>query len=141
MRAHTANPAPPVTELLGHHDRRYSNRTPILFSGTYSCVSIGQMLIADSVATNLHRAGLIHGNRSVTPGMDMALFVDLPGAEEPLCIVQSQASWVAEFQYGVALGLDVGREESFPIVFGRSHSPSNRDGGIRDHSRNKEVFS
>src|SRR5215813_11606563 len=58
MRAHTANSAPPVNELLGHLDRRYSNRTPILFSVPYSCVSAGQMLIADSIAINLHRAGL-----------------------------------------------------------------------------------
>ena len=63
------------------------------------------MLIADGVITNLSRCGIgIRGNRSVIPGMDMALFVDLPGVEEPLCIAQSQVCWVAGFRFGVALG-------------------------------------
>lgn len=36
--------------------------------------------------------------------MDMALFVDIPGVDEPLCIAQSQVSWVVGFRFGVALG-------------------------------------
>jgi hypothetical protein len=63
------------------------------------------MLIGDGVATNLSRGGIgIRGKRSVIPGMGMALFVDLPGIEEPLCIAQSQVCWVAGFRFGVALG-------------------------------------
>ena len=63
------------------------------------------MLIGDGVITNLSSGGIgIRGNQAVTPGMEMALFVDLPGVEEPLCIAQSQVSWVAGFRFGVALG-------------------------------------
>ncbi len=37
--------------------------------------------------------------------MEMALFIDLPGLEEPLCIAQSGVcSWVAGHRFGVALG-------------------------------------
>jgi hypothetical protein len=105
MRAHTATPVPSVAQLLDHPERRHGNRTPALFSLLYSGMSTGQMLIGDGVVTNLSRGGIgIRGTRSVTPGMDMALFVDLPGVEEPLCIPQSRVSWVAGFRFGVALG-------------------------------------
>ena len=95
MSAHTANPGAPVTEFFAHLDCRSDNQTPVLFSWLYPGMSTGQMLLADSVATNLHPAGsaFMKINRSVTRGMDMALFfVDLPGAEEPLCMAQSQVA-------------------------------------------------
>ena len=105
MRAHTTTPVPPVAQPLGHPEHRHGNRTPAFFSLLYSGMSTGQMLIADGVVTNLSRGGFgIRGNRSVIPGMDMALFVDLPGVEEPLCIAQNQVSWVEGFRFGVALG-------------------------------------
>ena len=105
MRAHTATPVPPAAQHLHHSDRRHGNRTPALFSLLYSGMSTGQMLIGDGLVTNLSRGGIgIRGNHSVTPGMDMALFVDLPGMNEPLWIAQSRVSWVAGFRFGVALG-------------------------------------
>ena len=118
MRAHTATPIPPVAQLLGHPDRRHGNRTPALFSLLYSGMSTGQMLIGDGVATNLSRGGIgIRGNRSVTPGMEMTLFVDLPGVEEPLCIPQSRVSWVAGFRFGVALGTLTLEQKKYLHVF------------------------
>ena len=105
MRAHSTIPVPPVAQPLGHPERRHGNRTPAFFSLLHSGMSTSQMLIADGVVTDLSRSGIgIRGNRSGIPGMDMALSVDLPGLEEPLCIAQSQACWVAEFRFGVALG-------------------------------------
>ena len=105
MRAHTTTPVPSVAQPLGRSERRHGNRTPAVLSLLYSGMNTGQMLIGDGVVTNLSRGGIgIRGNRSVIPGMDMALFVDLPGLEEPLCIAQSQVCWVAGFRFGVALG-------------------------------------
>ena len=67
-------------------DRRQKNRTPTIFTLLYSGMDSGQMLIADGVVTNLSTNGVgIRGNRSVALGMELSLFVDLPGAEEPLC--------------------------------------------------------
>jgi hypothetical protein len=64
----------------------------------------GQMLIGDGIVTDLSQGGIgIRGNRSVAPGMEMALFVDLPGKEEPLCIAQSRDSWTVERRFGVKL--------------------------------------
>jgi hypothetical protein len=100
--------APPVTsaaELPDHTDRRHGNRTPAVFSLFYSGLDKGQLLIADGIATNLSLRGVsICGNRLVTPGMRIALFVNLPGMQEPLCIAQSRVSWVAGRRFGVEWG-------------------------------------
>ena len=36
--------------------------------------------------------------------MELALFVDIPGMEEPLCVAQSRVSWVEGRRFGVELG-------------------------------------
>ena len=105
MRSHTATPVTTVAEHSGESDHRHGSRTPTLFSLLYSGMDTGRMLIGDGVATDLSPGGIgIRGNRSVIPGMEMALFVDLPGVEEPLCIAQSRVSWVAGRRFGVELG-------------------------------------
>ena len=105
MRTHTVALVPTEAEFPAHPDRRHGNRTPALFSLLYSGMDTGRMLIGDGVATDLSPGGIgIRGNRSVIPGMEMALFVDLPGVEEPLCIAQSRVSWVAGRRFGVELG-------------------------------------
>ena len=64
----------------------------------------GRLLIGSDMVTNLAPGGVgIHGNRLVTPGMQIALFVDLPGIEEPLCIARSRVSWVTGRRFGVEL--------------------------------------
>ena len=126
MRAHTPKPAAPVTELPDHPNRRHCNRTPVLFSLLYSGMSSGQMLIGNGVATNLSSRGIgIRGNRSVTQGMDVALFVDLPGVEDPLCIARSQVSWVAGSRFGVTWGtLSLEEKKHMQFLMGDCHSPS-----------------
>jgi hypothetical protein len=104
----SAQIAPPITsasELPGQTDRRHGNRTPAVFSLFYSGMDKGQLLIADGIVTDFSIQGVgIYGNRLVTPGMRIALFVNLPGMEEPLCIAQSRVSWVAGRRFGVELG-------------------------------------
>jgi len=132
MGSHTATPVTTGTELNGQSDRRHSSRTPALFSLLYSGMNTGQMLIGDGIVTNLSLGGIgIRGNRSVTPGMDMALFVDLPGLDEPLCIAQSRVSWVAGRQFGVELGtLKLEEKNHLQIFLCNSVTPSDRHGGI-----------
>lgn len=102
---HTASPISSVAECPGQSDRRHRSRTPTIFTLLYSGMDSGQMLIADGVVTNLSPNGIgIRGNRSVTPGMELALFVDIPGGEEPICVVQSRVSWVEGRRFGVELG-------------------------------------
>jgi PilZ domain len=105
MDPHTTAPVITVAEHPGQSDRRHGVRTPTILSLLYSGMDSGQMLMGDGVVTDLSSSGIgISGDRSVTPGMEVALFVDLPGVEEPLCIAQGRVSWVEGRRFGVELG-------------------------------------
>jgi hypothetical protein len=131
MAPDTAAPSTTVAGLPGHSDRRHGNRTPALFSLLYSGIGAGQMLIADGMATNLSSSGIgIRGNRSVTPGMEVALFIDLPGLEEPLCVAQSRVSWVAGCRFGVELGaLKLEEKKRLHVFLWDAVTPTDHDGG------------
>jgi hypothetical protein len=104
MRPDTATPVAAASELSGQSDRRHGSRTPTLFSLLYSCMDSGQMLIGDGAVTDLSSRGIgIRGNQSVTPGMEVTLFLDLPGMEEPFCITRSRISWVQGCRFGVEM--------------------------------------
>lgn len=132
MGTHTATPIVTIVEFPGQSDRRHGSRTPALFSLLYSSMDSGQMLIGNGLVTNLSPDGIgICGDRSVTPGMEMALFVDLPGMTEPLCIAQSRVSWVVGRRFGVELGALKLEEKNHLRFFLWNHvTPSGRDGGI-----------
>ena len=112
-------------------DRRQKNRTPTIFTLLYSGMDSGQMLIADGVVTNLSANGIgIRGNRSVALGMELSLFVDLPGMEEPLCIGQSRVSWIEGRQFGVELGAMKSEDRNHLRFFLWDHnSPSSNQVG------------
>ena len=134
MGSHTAAPVTTVAEHPNQSERRHGNRTPALFSLLYSGMDSGQMLMGDGVVTNLSASGIgIRGNRSVQPGMELALFVDLPGMEEPLCVAQSRVSWVAGRRFGVELGaLKLEEQNHLRFFLWDRVTPSDHDhdGGI-----------
>jgi len=132
MGPHTAAPVPTVAELPGQSDRQHGSRTPALFSLLYSGMESGRMLIGEGIVTNLSPGGIgIRGNRSVTPGMEMAIFVYLPGGEEPLCIAQSWVSWVAGHRFGVELGtLKLEERNHLQLFLWDRVTPSDRDASI-----------
>jgi len=104
MPPDTATPVATVAEFSGQSERRHGSRTPTLFSLLYSCMDSGQMLIGDGAVTDLSSRGIgIRGNQSVTPGMKVTLFIDLPGMEKPFCITQSRVSWVEGCRFGVEM--------------------------------------
>jgi hypothetical protein len=89
---------------LVHDDRRRIVRIPAQFGLMYSGMDSERMLIGDGMVTNLSEGGIgICGNRLVKPGMELALFVNLPGAEDPVCISEGRVSWVAGRRFGVQL--------------------------------------
>ena len=97
-------PITTTAEFSGQSNRRHGNRMPTLFSLLYSGMGTGQMLIGDGIATDLSSSGIgIRGNQSVTPGMEITLFIDLPGMEEPFCIARSRVSWVEGCRFGVEM--------------------------------------
>ena len=132
MDPHIATPVTAAAKFSGQSNRRHGSRTPALFSLLYSGMNSGQMLVSDGIVTNLSPGGIgIRGNRSVTPGMEIALFINLPGLEEPLCIAQSRVSWVTERQFGVELGSLKLEEKKHLRFFLRDRvAPSGHDGGI-----------
>ena len=132
MDTHTVAPVTAVAELPGQSTRRHGSRTPTILSLLYSGMDSGQILMGDGVVTNLSPGGVgIRGNRLVKPGMELALFVDLPGVEEPLCIGQSRVSWVKGRRFGVELGpLKLEEQNHLRFYLWNRVTPSNRDGGI-----------
>lgn len=93
-----------ASPLIVQDDRRHIMRVPAQFGLMYSGMDSGQMLIGDGMVTNLSEGGIgICGNRLVKPGMDLALFVDLPGSQDPVCISEGRVSWVEGRRFGVQL--------------------------------------
>lgn len=132
MPTHIAAPGTAVAERRRQSERRHSIRTPTILSLLYSGMDSDQMLMGNGVVTNLSSSGIgISGDRSVTLGMEVALFVDLPGVEEPLCIAQSRVSWVEGRRFGVELGaLKLEEKNHLGFFLWDCVTPSGRDGGI-----------
>ena len=100
-------------------NRRGTERVPAQFSLMYSGMSDGRMLIGNGVVSNVSKSGIgILGNHPVKHGMDLSLFIDLPGIEEPICIAETRVSWVSGRRFGVemiAAKLDVQNELRFYV--------------------------
>jgi hypothetical protein len=100
-------------------NRRDTERVPAQFSLMYSGMHDGRMLIGNGVVNNVSKSGIgIVGNHLVTLGMDLSLFIDLPGVEEPICIAETRVSWVAGRRFGVEMispKLDVQNELRFYV--------------------------
>ena len=85
-------------------NRRLTERMPTEFPVIYSGMHEGDMLMADGTITNASGEGLgINGSRTVCLGMELALFIDLPGLEDPLCIARSRVSWVRGPRFGIEM--------------------------------------
>ena len=85
-------------------NRRGTERVPAQFSLMYSGMSDGRMLIGNGVVSNVSKSGIgILGNQLVKHGMDLSLFIDLPGIEEPICIAETRVSWVSGRRFGVEM--------------------------------------
>lgn len=113
-----APPLASVAERPDQADRRHGNRTPAVFPLFYSGMDKSQFVVADGIGINLSLHGVaIYGNRLVVPGMRIALFVNFPGVEKPLCIAQSRVSWVAGRRFGVRLGPLTLKEKNHLRVF------------------------
>lgn len=129
---HTVSLVTDAAECPGQSERRQGGRTPALFSLLYSGMDAGQILMGDGVVTNLSASGIgIRGSLPVTPGMELALFVDLPGVEEPLCIAQSRVSWVEGRRFGLELGtLKLEEQNHLRFFLCNRVTPSDHDHAI-----------
>ena len=104
MRMQTVEQPRRAAEKADHMNLRLTERVPTQFSLMYSGMHEGQMLIGNGMVTNLSVAGIgIRGNHIVKLGMELALFIDLPGIEEPVCVAQSRVSWISGRRFGVEM--------------------------------------
>ena len=62
------------------------------------------MIVGDGHILDLSQEGIgVHGDRSLKPGMELALFIELPDSEDHLCIPEARVSWVKGRRFGVSL--------------------------------------
>lgn len=85
-------------------NRRREPRVDGRFGLTFSGVDGGQIVMGDGLVMNLSHEGIgIRGNRLLKPGMELALFIELPDFDDHLCIPEARVSWVKGCRFGVAL--------------------------------------
>jgi hypothetical protein len=85
-------------------NRRGDTRLTGRFGLTFSGVDRGELIMGDGQVLDLSAEGVgISGNRLLKPGMDLALFIELPDSEDHLCIPEARVSWVNGRRFGVAL--------------------------------------
>lgn len=85
-------------------NRRQSPRVSGPFSITFSGVDAGRFVIGEGQVLNLSAQGVgSRGNRLLRPGMELALFIELPDHDEHLCVPEGPVSWVDGHHFGVAL--------------------------------------
>jgi hypothetical protein len=129
MRQSTAEQPDRTTGKASRSNRRRTERVPTQFNLMYSGMHDGQMLIGNGIVRNVSEAGIgIQGNHIVKLGMDLSLFINLPGVEEPVCIAESRVSWVSGRRFGVEMitpKLEVQNELRF-YVWNHLFRPKNR---------------
>lgn len=104
--------------------RRVTERVPSQFTVMYSGMQAGCMLIGDGLTANLSDRGVgICGNQGVTSGMELALFITIPGMEDPICLPQCRVSWVSGLRFGVEM-LSLSPEILNQLRFHTWHSSS-----------------
>ncbi len=94
-------------QTAAHHPHRLMElrsipRAPVSFGLMYSCVDGDDVLMGDGTAVDLSKNGLrIRGTQPVQIGMEMALFLYLPGNEDPLIVLEARVAWTGGRQFGV----------------------------------------
>ena len=85
-------------------DRRRTHRPPVEFGLMYSAQSrSGEVLMGDGMVTDLSPKGLgIRGNTPVRPGMELMIFLYLPG-QDPLFVMETRVAWTSGRRFGVEI--------------------------------------
>jgi hypothetical protein len=79
---------------------RVSAQLGLIFSGVVD----GRLMMGNGHVIDLSRDGIgIRGDRVLRRGLELALFIELPDAEDHLCIPEARVSWISGRRFGVAL--------------------------------------
>ena len=98
----SANGLQSVAEVI---NRRQVPRPPVELGLMYSAQDrSGEILMGDGMVTDLSPSGLgIRGNASVTPGMELTIFLYLPDGQDPLFVMESRVAWTSGRRFGVEI--------------------------------------
>jgi PilZ domain-containing protein len=85
-------------------NRRQNHRPSAKFGLMYSAQNdSGKVLMGDGMVTDLSPTGLgIRGTTSVRPGMELMIFLYLPG-QDPLFVMETRVGWTSERRFGVEI--------------------------------------
>ncbi|MBI3355458.1 MAG: PilZ domain-containing protein [Nitrospirae bacterium] len=85
-------------------ERRKEPRIGGRFKVRYSGSDANKIVMGHATIVDLSRYGFgLHGARDLKPGMELALFLELPDMDDPLCIPQAYVSWIDGRRFGVEL--------------------------------------
>lgn len=85
-------------------NRRREPRIGGQFKVRYSGSIDHDIVMGHGTIVDLSRYGFgIRGDRGLQPGTELALFVELPELESPICIPQAVIAWVNGRRFGVEL--------------------------------------
>jgi hypothetical protein len=85
-------------------ERRRDPRIGGHFKVRYSGSDGNKIVMGYGTITDLSRYGFgIAGGRGVKRGMELALFLNLPDGDGPMCIPQAIVSWINGGRFGVEL--------------------------------------
>jgi hypothetical protein len=83
-------------------DRRKEPRINGRFKVRYSGSDANKIVMGHATIVDLSRHGFgIEGARGLKLGMELALFLELPDADDKLCIPQAYVSWIDGRRFGV----------------------------------------
>lgn len=95
---------PSLMPVESEPNRRRRPRIGGQFGLMFSGMDEGQIVMGDGQVLDLSREGIgIRANQFLKPGMELALFIELPDSEEHLCISEARVSWVSGNRLGVTL--------------------------------------
>jgi len=93
-----------LTATIPAHTRRRAPRVDGHLKITFSGMIAQLMVVESGVVTDLCQDGLgILADEPVTPGMDLALFIECPDSEDHLCIPDAHVEWVNGSRLGVSI--------------------------------------
>lgn len=85
-------------------DRRKEPRIGGRFKVRYSGSDEDKIIMGHAMIVDLSRYGFgLQGARGIRPGMELALFLELPDSSDTLCIPQAYVSWAEGRRFGVEL--------------------------------------
>lgn len=85
-------------------ERRKEPRIGAQFKVRYSGSDEDKIVMGRARIVDLSRHGFgLLGGRDLKPGMELALFLELPDTRETLCIPQAYVSWINGRRFGVEL--------------------------------------